>query len=350
MPMPPRHYLDYDYDCDCDCDFDKHSIPHPIRASLCPEKVLAELWRCVIKGLMVVSIAMQAKKMLIGLLVCPLIAMADPTPALPPVLLAAGDIADCGPGAASTAKLLQSQQGLILAIGDLAYPSGSREDFKRCYEPTWGKFRDRLKTVPGNHEYMTAGGKPYFTAMGDAAGPAGKGYYSFDFHGWHIIGLNSHIPINDKSPQIAWLKRDLAETTAQCVLSFVHLPRFSSGEGGDNDSLSAAWETLTQGGTSLVLAGHDHLYERLAPLDGSGSPSANGTRSFTVGTGGAYLDKKPWWVRRHSEKLISGQWGILKLDLSAESYRWSFITVDGQIADSGEGRCRERNMNKSKIQ
>lgn len=273
----------------------------------------------------------------------PEILLAQSAPPISPVLLVAGDIADCGPGSAKTAKLLESWQGLILALGDLAYPNGSQSDFKRCFMPTWGPFVKRMKAVPGNHEYMTNGAKPFFTTLGESAGPAGKGYFSFDFHDWHIVGLNSHTKIDENSPQIQWLKRDLETSSARCILAFVHLPRFSSGEGGDNDDVDAAWRLLQQAGASLMLVGHDHIYERFAPLDAEGKlDKINGMRSFTVGTGGAYLDQKPWWQRSNSEALITSQWGILKLELNATSYKWSFINIDEKVMDSGQMDCRQR--------
>jgi len=273
----------------------------------------------------------------------PEVLLAQSTTPIPPVLLAVGDIADCGPGAAKTAKLVESRPGLILALGDLAYPNGSQSDFKRCFMPTWGPFVKRMKAVPGNHEYMTNGAKPFFTTLGESAGPAGKGYFSFDFHDWHIVGLNSHTKIDENSPQIQWLKRDLETSSARCILAFVHLPRFSSGEGGDNDDVDAAWRLLQQAGASLMLVGHDHIYERFAPLDAEGKlDKINGMRSFTVGTGGAYLDQKPWWQRSNSEALITSQWGILKLELNATSYKWSFINIDEKVMDSGQMDCRQR--------
>lgn len=261
----------------------------------------------------------------------------------PSTLFAAGDIADCGPGAALTARFLEKQSGLVLALGDLAYPDAGREDFKNCYEPTWGRLKGRVRSVPGNHEYMTEGAKSYFAAMGEAAGPSGKGYYSFELNGWHIIGLNSHIRIGDKSKQINWLQEDLSKTTAKCILAFTHLPRFSSGEGGDNEEMEKAWLLLQGAGATLMLAGHDHHYERFAPLNVTGGrDNAKGIRSFVVGTGGAYLDKKPWWQRRHSERLIPGQWGVLKIDLASAGYNWAFISVDGKILDSGSDQCRRQ--------
>src|SRR5919202_6301082 len=73
------------------------------------------------------------------------------------VLLAAGDIASCqSRGDRATAKLLDSISGTVLALGDLAYPAGTAKEFDECYDRTWGRFKDRTKPVPGNHDYYTA--------------------------------------------------------------------------------------------------------------------------------------------------------------------------------------------------
>ena len=109
------------------------------------------------------------------------------------ILLAAGDIADCSVGAVQTAKLLETQSGTILALGDLAYPKGSSADFKRCFLPTWGKYLGRMLAVPGNHDYMTAGGQPYFAELRNGAGPSKQGYYSVDKGGWHLVALNTEL-------------------------------------------------------------------------------------------------------------------------------------------------------------
>src|SRR5215211_7493645 len=90
----------------------------------------------------------------------------------PPVVVAAGDIADCRTeGDEATAKLVEDIDGAtVLTLGDNAYPEGSVEDFEECYEPTWGQFKNRTKPVPGNHEYYTEGARGYFEYFGEAAG------------------------------------------------------------------------------------------------------------------------------------------------------------------------------------
>src|SRR5258708_7754709 len=108
-------------------------------------------------------------------------------------LLVAGDIAVCGVGADQwTAALLDTQPGTILALGDEAYESGTADEFARCYDPTWGRFKERTWAVPGNHEYGTRGATPYFDYFGDPGGPAALGYYSFDLPNWHAIAVYSN--------------------------------------------------------------------------------------------------------------------------------------------------------------
>ena len=55
-----------------------------------------------------------------------------------PVLVGAGDIADCTDlaGAEATAALLEKIPGTVFAAGDLAFPDSTKENFA-CYDKTW---------------------------------------------------------------------------------------------------------------------------------------------------------------------------------------------------------------------
>jgi hypothetical protein len=108
-------------------------------------------------------------------------------------ILGAGDIAACdSDGDEATAALLDELEGTILALGDVVYEDGNAREFARCYDPSWGRHRDRTRPVPGNHEYQTEGAAGYFDYFGAAAGTPGAGWYSFDLGDWHLIGLNSN--------------------------------------------------------------------------------------------------------------------------------------------------------------
>ncbi len=68
-------------------------------------------------------------------------------------LLALSEETDYPANAALTAKLVLHLPGKVLALGDLVYPTGSTQQFQKCYESTWGQFKGRTYPVPENHEY-----------------------------------------------------------------------------------------------------------------------------------------------------------------------------------------------------
>jgi acid phosphatase type 7 len=265
----------------------------------------------------------------------------------PVVVVAAGDIATCsGTGDEATAKLVGGIDGMVLTLGDEAYPAGSDEDFDECYEPSWGRFEDRTKPTPGNHEYYTEGAEGYFDYFGKAAGDPDEGYYSYDLGEWHLIALNSNC--NDVggcgaySPQLSWLKADLAANDdRRCTLAYFHHPHFSSGEEhGSTPQLEPLWEVLYEAGADVVLSGHDHNYERFAPQDPYGKADPErGIREFVVGTGGKnhykIFDPLP-----NSEIHNDDTYGVLKLTLHPKSYEWRFLpAAGGEFTDSGDDQC-----------
>jgi hypothetical protein len=285
-------------------------------------------------------------------------------PAVGQRIFAAGDIAECGPtflGDERTAALLDGlldrPTDLVLALGDLAYPSGRRIDYDNCYHPTWGRHKARTRPVPGNHEYRTLNADGYFFYFADVLAPFGatatdptKGYYSFDVDlgvdvpPWHVIALNSEIKPIANSPQLKWLSDDLASATlrgVKCVLAYWHRPLFNSGEHwGNEPDVKPFWDTLYVKGADVVLVGHEHLYERFAPQTPGALPDpAGGIRQFTVGTGGAELYGFDT-IRKPNSEFGHVQDGVLQMVLADNSYSWRFITApDGVVRDVGVGTC-----------
>jgi acid phosphatase type 7 len=256
------------------------------------------------------------------------------------VLVGAGDVAMCGvPEVETTARLLESIPGTVMALGDLAYPAGSANDFATCYEPTWGRVKSRTRPAPGNHDYETPQAAAYYAYFGENAGPSGLGYYSYRAGAWLILSLNSNIPAGPTSPQAAWVRATMAANPTSCTLAYWHHPLFSSGPNGDTAVMRDIWSILQQGGADVVVTAHDHLYERFAPQDAGGrADPQRGLREFVVGTGGAHL-YAPKAIRPNSE-VISSTHGVLKLTLKAESYEWQFVPIPGKsFTDSGTARC-----------
>lgn len=268
-----------------------------------------------------------------------------PTVTVPPssfagdaVIVGAGDIGDCGTGAAATAKLLDRLSGTVFTVGDNAYSSGTRDEFRSCYEPTWGRHLARTRPVPGNHEY-NSGGIGYYDYFGGSAGPWGTGYYSYAAGSWNVIGLNSEIASGPGSVQLTWLRNELATNRTACTAVYWHRPLFSSGRHGNNTDMRDVWRTLYEFDVDVVINAHDHTYERFAPQDADGRfDPARGIREFVVGTGGATLYSFPG-ARANSEAR-GASWGVAMFTLRNGSYDWEFIPVDGQtFRDSGSGTC-----------
>jgi acid phosphatase type 7 len=267
----------------------------------------------------------------------------------PAVLVGAGDIANCeiagGSGAAATARLLDRTPGTVFTVGDHAYPSGTAKQFQDCYEPAWGRHKARTRPAPGNHDYLTAGGKPYFEYFGEGADSSfRRGYYSYTLGAWHIVSLNSAIPADRRSPQMEWLRKELSENRTVCTLAYWHIPVFSSGPHGDEPQTTShmleAWRVLYEFGADVIINGHDHDYERFAPQDPRGQADPKkGIREFVVGTGGGGLYNFRR-IRPNSEVRSNRSYGVLKLTLGAAEYAWEFIPGAGEdFRDSGTASC-----------
>jgi acid phosphatase type 7 len=278
------------------------------------------------------------------------------------VLLAAGDIASCqSRGDRATAKLLDSISGTVLALGDLAYPAGTAKAFDECYDRTWGRFEDRTKPVPGNHEYFTADASGYFEYFGGTSTtpPApvpdtpenpglrpGKGYYSYERGAWHIVALNSECEsvrggCNRTSPMLTWLKEDLAAHPDRCTLAYWHKPLFTGGYNGNYAPVRPIWRVLYAAHADVVLNGHDHFYERFARQTPTGERSKRGIREFVVGTGGE-SHAKVRTIPANSQVLNAHTYGVLKLTLHPTSYDWEFVPAgEKTFTDSGNTPCHD---------
>lgn len=264
---------------------------------------------------------------------------------------AAGDIADCRnrhykeSGAAKTASLIagglaSDADAVVLTLGDNTYPVGLLSEFTDCYEPTWGQFKARTFPAPGNHEYYTPHAVGYYQYFGKAAGPDRRGYYSFKLGKWHVLSLNSYLKPEEHQAQLAWLRTELEQHKAHCTLAYWHHPRFSSGGHGSDLRMDEAWKMLANAGAELVLASHDHDYERFAPQNAEGErDTERGIRQFVVGTGGAKLT--PFRFRKlNSEASDNLAHGVLKLVLKDAGYEWEFLpTVAGSFSDRGMALC-----------
>lgn len=248
----------------------------------------------------------------------------------------------------------------VLALGDLLAPGVTRAEFMRSYHPTWGSFKSRTLPAVGNHEYRERGASGYFEyfngqrGRSGRAGDPGRGWHWKRIGNWLLIALNSNcnrVDCGPRSRQVVWLKRVLRKNrkalrqnrskryASRCVLGYWHHPRFSSGKHGNSQPIGAFWRTLRRFDAGLVLNGHDHLYERFAPLNATGKPDRGGITQFTVGTGGRSLFRFSDEPHPQSLARVERQFGILRLRLYPRRYGWAFTSTTGKVLDHGSRRC-----------
>ncbi len=259
----------------------------------------------------------------------------------PAVLVGAGDIATCANDwDERTAQLLAVTGGVVFTAGDNAYQDGTAAEFSSCYHPSWGREVARTRPSPGNHDYHTPDAAGYFAYFGDRAGPPGVGYYAYDLGPWRVYSLNSNREVHPGSPQDAWLRADLGANPRRCILAYWHHPVFSSGREGSDPRMRYLLDVLYASGVDVIIAGHDHHYERFAPQDPAGvADPVTGVRQFVVGTGGAHLFALGATAVPNSQARDDRSHGVLRLALYADRYRWQFVRTGAEVADSGATAC-----------
>lgn len=259
------------------------------------------------------------------------------------VITAAGDIARGGTPSRPqrrTARLVRSiHPKAALTLGDNQYPDGALADFKSSYDPTWGRFLRITHPVPGNHDYHLSGAHGYFAYFGKRAHPRHGGYYSFEVGRWHLVAINTG-KAKPSRRQLTWIRRDLRRNRDRCELAYWHHPRWSSGAlHGSSPALGPLWSVLFRAGVDVVLNGHDHSYERFAPMTPAGRRAPRvGIREFVVGTGGAPLYPFGGAIP-NSQVRITGVHGVLKMTLDPRRYTFRFIGAGGRVLDRGHHRC-----------
>jgi tartrate-resistant acid phosphatase type 5 len=249
---------------------------------------------------------------------------------------AIGDFGYAGPDEQAVADLVKAwRPEVIITLGDNNYPLGSADTidlniglFYHDYlGPYLGRFgcgspRNRFFPSLGNHDWMTTDARPYLDYF---SLPGNERYYDVTWGPVHFFALDSDPAEPDgntsDSPQGAWLKAALAASKARWKIVYMHHAPFSSGPHGSTPTSQWPYKAW---GADLVLAGHDHDYER---FDVDGLP-------FVVnGLGGAvfypFKTPVPGSVIHFNEAA-----GALFFEVDATSLRGRFQTVDGRQIDA----------------
>jgi uncharacterized protein (TIGR03437 family) len=189
----------------------------------------------------------------------------------------------------------------LLHTGDLAYPQGSFALYDSNYFGLNASLFGRLPTfaTPGNHDYMADSAAPFLASQvapqsGVDAADVGR-YYSFDWGDAHFTSIDSNLlPAASVDRMLGWLDNDLRSTRNFWKIVFLHHPPYPTGQHlGDPICATVRARVnpiLERNGVQLVLAGHEHGYERSLPLAADQAvPAGLGTTYVITGGGGADL-------------------------------------------------------------
>lgn len=153
----------------------------------------------------------------------------------------------------------------MIHTGDLAYDQGTLAQFEDTVFAVYGDLFRHFAFYPaaGNHEYGTMQGAPFREVFNL---PGTEKWYSYDYGPIHFAALDTE---SDYATQAKWLDADLAASKAPWKIIYLHKPPFSSGEHGSDTGLRKLIAPIAERrGVELVLAGHDHDYERMTPQNG----------------------------------------------------------------------------------
>jgi fibronectin type 3 domain-containing protein len=208
-------------------------------------------------------------------------------PQEPFVVAAVGDGAGGETNAVNvTDALVGWDPDLFLYLGDV-YEEGTLTEFKNWYGGStafYGRLRGVTTPIVGNHEYNGAAAEGYFHFWDNI-----PHYYSYDANGWHFIAIDSTSNYNKVAPgtpQYEWFVADLAANRSPCTVVFWHHPLFTVGSEDPAPRMQAMWDLMASHHVTLLVTGHDHNYQRWAPMGAGGALASDGIVEVVVGGGG----------------------------------------------------------------
>ena len=220
------------------------------------------------------------------------------------------------------ARMAADNFDLAIHTGDVAYGAantsggGSHSTLRAWFFDIYEDWLRRKPFFPsiGNHDDEVAFARPYRDVFVLPPDGASSGYadhaerfYSFDYGPAHFVALDTERAFQDsarRAAQVAWLETDLANTAQPWKIVYFHRPPYSSsaGHGSDLAVRQAFVPIFERHGVQLVIAGHDHAYERSTPWR-SGSASTRPVTYIVTGGGGARLysaGQAAWTVKSAS--------------------------------------------------
>lgn len=185
---------------------------------------------------------------------------------------AAGDVGTGGSRAERTARAIadlaqRAPFDVLWLLGDNVYPSGDptlvEDRVLTPFKPVLDAGVDLL-AILGNHDVARGQGQDILARLGMAGRWWSRSYADNDVL---LIGLDSTTPTDPD--QLAWLSATLSQARERWRVVALHHPPYSGGyQGSSLDVRSVFGPLFEEHGVQLVLSGHEHDYQRMAPVNG----------------------------------------------------------------------------------
>ena len=226
---------------------------------------------------------------------------------------------------------------LALHLGDVIYPNGEAQNYDPNFFVPYAPWLRRSPCFPafGNHDDGTASGQPYLDAFTlPANNPAASElYYSFDWGDVHFVSIDTWKSFRQAGAPLTWLDQDLAATTRRWKVVTMHVPLDSIGTHGDDAVLqSVVGPVFEKWKVDLVLAGHDHHYERSAPIKRfSTDPTWPGYPYIISGGGGATIRAI---TPRPTTLAAESAYHYVVLTFTSAQIQGKAVRMDGTVIES----------------
>ena len=222
-----------------------------------------------------------------------------------------------------TATRAQFPFTFAVMLGDNMYGSEGPSDFV-------DKFERPYKELLG-------AGVNFYAALGNHDDPNQRFYKPFNMNGERyysfkapegsarFFALDSNY-VDQK--QLAWLEKELSSSDSQWKIAFFHHPLYSSGEKhGSDEALREQLEPLfVKYGVSLVLAGHEHFYERIKPQ--------KGITHFVAGSA-AKLRRGNIGNSEITAKGYDQGYAFVLMEIDGDTLQFQTVTEAGKVIDQG---------------
>ena len=219
----------------------------------------------------------------------------------------------------------------VLMLGDNIYDSHTPRDYEIKFERPYKPLLDAGVTFHaaiGNHDDSS---QIYYAPFN----MGGRRYYTFRRNERRLGGLVGagarFFALDSRSldpDQLAWLREQLAESGTAWKICFFHHPIYTSGRyrGGARSLRLALEPVLVEGDVDVVLAGHEHFYERLQPQRGISYFTSGGAGSLRRG------DIQPSTV---NAKGFDQDYHFLLMEVSGNELYFQAISRTGDTVDAG---------------